>query len=195
MTDDPATAAVLVDEAIAGCASNDVEEICPLGKTLSSWRSEIIAQLRTEVHRLRVTGSGATTPRPAAERSSTASQQRRIDALLDANRNLRAENQQHEARSQSCSANAGTTYVVRRFDPPLAHVSDMSPTESRWCKPPGRRPLQITVNLAVKVKRCGHGFRSFENYRLRVLLHAGGIAGRSGATVPPLRARAPQLDA
>ena len=32
------------------------------------------------------------------------------------------------------------------------------------------------LNLCVKkVKRCGHGFRSFEHYRLRVLLHAGGI--------------------
>jgi len=30
------------------------------------------------------------------------------------------------------------------------------------------------LNLCVKkVKRCGHGFRSFDNYRLRVLLHAG----------------------
>ncbi|NNN19761.1 MAG: hypothetical protein HKL84_07910, partial [Acidimicrobiaceae bacterium] len=26
-----------------------------------------------------------------------------------------------------------------------------------------------------KVKRCGHGFKSFENYRLRVLLHTGGV--------------------
>lgn len=52
------------------------------------------ATLRTEIHQLRMTGSGTTTPRPAAERSSTASQQRRIDALLDANRDLRAENQQ-----------------------------------------------------------------------------------------------------
>lgn len=31
-------------------------------------------------------------------------------------------------------------------------------------------------NLAIKkVKRCGHGFRDFENYRLRVLLFAGGV--------------------
>jgi hypothetical protein len=30
------------------------------------------------------------------------------------------------------------------------------------------------LNLCVrKVKRCAHGMRSFENYRLRVLLHAG----------------------
>ncbi|HSH59567.1 MAG TPA: transposase [Acidimicrobiales bacterium] len=32
------------------------------------------------------------------------------------------------------------------------------------------------LNLCVKkVKRCGHGFRRFEHYRLRVLLHAGGV--------------------
>jgi transposase len=32
------------------------------------------------------------------------------------------------------------------------------------------------LNLCVKkVKRCGHGFRRFDNYRLRVLLHTGGI--------------------
>ncbi len=32
------------------------------------------------------------------------------------------------------------------------------------------------LNLCVKkVKRCGHGFRTFEHYRLRVLLHAAGI--------------------
>ena len=52
------------------------------------------------------------------------------------------------------------------------------------------------LNLAVKkVKRCGHGFRSFDNYRLRVLLHAGGIRWPERVTVPPLRTRAPQLDA
>ena len=32
------------------------------------------------------------------------------------------------------------------------------------------------LNLCVKqVKRCGHGFKKFEHYRLRVLLHAGGV--------------------
>ncbi|MGH9022294.1 MAG: transposase [Acidimicrobiia bacterium] len=44
------------------------------------------------------------------------------------------------------------------------------------------------LNLAVKrVKRCGHGFRRFEHYRLRVLLHAGGVkrtaAGYMGSVV------------
>lgn len=32
------------------------------------------------------------------------------------------------------------------------------------------------LNLLVKkVKRAGHGFRSFANYRLRILLHTGGV--------------------
>lgn len=32
------------------------------------------------------------------------------------------------------------------------------------------------LNLLIKkVKRAGHGFRSFANYRLRILLHAGGV--------------------
>ncbi len=52
------------------------------------------SDLRTEIHRLRAAGPGATASRPAAERSSAASQQRRIATLLDANRMLRAENQQ-----------------------------------------------------------------------------------------------------
>ena len=40
------------------------------------------------------------------------------------------------------------------------------------------------LNLLVKkVKRAGHGFRSFTNYRLRILLHAGGIDWP--ATKPP----------
>ncbi len=52
------------------------------------------------------------------------------------------------------------------------------------------------LNLAVKqVKRCGRGFRSFENYRPRVLLHAGGIRWPQRATVPPLRTRSPHPNA
>ena len=40
------------------------------------------------------------------------------------------------------------------------------------------------LNLLVKkVKRAGHGFRSFTNYRLRILLHAGGV--NWSATRPP----------
>jgi transposase len=50
------------------------------------------------------------------------------------------------------------------------------------------------LNLLVKkVKRAGHGFRSFANYRLRILLHAGGVdwpASRPPA--PRIRTRSPQ---
>lgn len=52
------------------------------------------------------------------------------------------------------------------------------------------------LNLLVKkVKRAGHGFRSFTNYRLRILLHAGGVnwpAQRPPA--PRIRTRSPHSD-
>ncbi len=48
------------------------------------------------------------------------------------------------------------------------------------------------LNLCVKkVKRCGHGFRNFEHYRLRVLLHAGGITWPARPQPPRIRTRAP----
>jgi transposase len=48
------------------------------------------------------------------------------------------------------------------------------------------------LNLCVKkVKRCGHGFRSFEHYRLRVLLHAGGVTWPARPQPPRIRTRAP----
>ncbi len=48
------------------------------------------------------------------------------------------------------------------------------------------------LNLCVKkVKRCGHGFRSFEHYRLRVLLHAGGVTWPRRPHPPRIRTRSP----
>ncbi len=108
LTDDPADAAVLVDKAIAACAADDVEEIRSLGKTLASWRTEILAHHRT----------GASN----------------------------------------------------------------GPTEG--------------LNLLVKkVKRCGHGFRNFEHYRLRVLLHAGGVTWPTRPSAPRIRTRSPHSNA
>jgi len=44
------------------------------------------------------------------------------------------------------------------------------------------------LNLLIKkVKRAGHGFRSFANYRLRILLHAGGVHW------PTIRPPAPRI--
>ena len=46
------------------------------------------------------------------------------------------------------------------------------------------------LNLCVKkVKRCGHGFRRFEHYRLRVLLHTGGITWPDRPRPPRIRSR------
>ena len=48
------------------------------------------------------------------------------------------------------------------------------------------------LNLCVKrVKRCGHGFKRFEHYRLRVLLHAGGVSWPSRPRPPRIRTRSP----
>jgi transposase len=47
LTDDPAEAELLVDKAIAACAADDVPEIVSLGKTLASWRNEIVAHHRS----------------------------------------------------------------------------------------------------------------------------------------------------
>jgi transposase len=96
LTDDPTTAATLLDKTIAGCAVDEVAEIRSLGKTLRSWRTEILAH--------------------------------------------------HDTGASN------------------------GPTEG--------------LNLLVKkVKRAGHGFRSFANYRLRILLHAG-RRGVDGDTSP-----------
>ena len=108
LTDNRADAGVLIDKAIAGCADDEVPEIRSLGKTLASWRSEILAH--------------------------------------------------HDTGASN------------------------GPTEG--------------LNLCVKkVKRCGHGFRSFENYRLRVLLHAGGVTWPSRPRPPRIRTRAPYSNA
>jgi transposase len=52
------------------------------------------------------------------------------------------------------------------------------------------------LNLCVKrVKRCGHGFKRFSHYRLRVLLHAGGVTWPSRPRPPRIRTRSPHSDA
>lgn len=52
------------------------------------------------------------------------------------------------------------------------------------------------LNLCIKkVKRCGHGFRTFQHYRLRVLLHTGGITWPDRPCPPRVRTRAPHSNA
>jgi len=52
------------------------------------------------------------------------------------------------------------------------------------------------LNLCVKrVKRAGHGFRRFKHYRLRVLLHAGGVTWPDRPTPTHIRTRSPHSDA
>lgn len=104
LTEKPGEAKVLLDKTIIGCLAVEVPEIVSLGKTLQSWRTEILAH-------------------------------------------------------HSTGASNG-------------------PTEG--------------LNLLVKNdKRCGHGFRTFEHYRLRVLLHTGGITWPTRPSPPRIRNRTP----
>ncbi len=108
LTDDARDAAVLLEKAITGCRSDDVDEIRSLGDTLQRWRKEILNHHRT----------GASN----------------------------------------------------------------GPTEGQ--------------NFCVKqVKRAGRGFTRFEHYRLRVLLHAGGVIWPQHPSPPRIRTRSPQLNA
>ncbi len=108
LTDDAKVAAVLLDKAIIGCRSDDVEEIRSLGDTLKRWRTEILNHHRT----------GASN----------------------------------------------------------------GPTEG--------------LNFCVKqVKRAGRGFTCFEHYRLRVLLHTGGVTWPRRPSPPRIRTRSPHSNA
>lgn len=50
------------------------------------------------------------------------------------------------------------------------------------------------LNLCVKkVKRAGHGFRRFDHYRLRVLLHTGGVTWPNRPSPPRIRTRCSPL--
>jgi transposase len=52
------------------------------------------------------------------------------------------------------------------------------------------------LNLCVKrIKRCGHGFKRFEHYRLRVLLHAGGVTWPCRPRPSRIRTRSPHSNA
>jgi transposase len=96
LTEDPATAELLLDKTIEGCRLDVVPEIRVLGRTLGRWRAEIL---------------------------------------------------NHHATGASNGPTEGLNLLIK------------------------------------KVKRAGHGFRSFANYRLRILLHAGGVDWP--ATRPP----------
>ena len=49
-------------------------------------------------------------------------------------------------------------------------------------------PTEGMTLLVKKVKRAGHGFRSFDKYRPRILLHAGGVTwGAVHPSTPRIR--------
>ena len=66
---------------------------------------------------------------------------------------------------------------------PVDEVRSLGGTLARWrteilahhATGASNGPTEGLNLLIKKVKRAGHGFRSFANYRLRILLHTGGV--------------------
>jgi transposase len=54
-------------------------------------------------------------------------------------------------------------------------------------------PTEATNLIIKKIKRSGHGFRNFDNYRLRLILHCG-IEWQTQIPIP-LRSHSPRLAA
>ncbi len=84
---------------------------------------------------------------------------------------------------------------------PVAEIKSLGRTLARWrteilahhTTGASNGPTEGLNLLIKKVKRAGHGFRSFANYRLRILLHTGGVDWP--ATRPPtptIRTRSPR---
>ena len=86
-----------------------------------------------------------------------------------------------------------------RFDE-VAEIRSLGNTLKHWRKEilahhatgASNGPTEAMNLLVKKIKRCGHGFKSFRNYRLRILLHCGGIKWNAHPATT-MRGRAPQL--
>lgn len=85
----------------------------------------------------------------------------------------------------------------------VAEITSLGRTLARWrteilnhhATGASNGPTEGLNLLIKKVKRAGHGFRRFANYRLRILLHTGGVdwpASRPPA--PRIRTRSPHSD-
>ena len=149
--------------------------------------------LRAEIQRLRAKNA-ARFQLPAAQQATNASLKRRIEALLDEHEpsEPRAIGCAHRSPHSSASnAPARPTSANHRdqWQPRRRHVAHgIGPGHHRS----GRDELQITVNLLIKkVRRVGHGYRKFDNYRLRLLLHCGVAWNR--VLTPRIRTRRPRM--
>jgi transposase len=78
----------------------------------------------------------------------------------------------------------------RRNTRPLAHRDPRLPRHRRQ-----QRTHRRFEPVRQEGQACGHGFRRFDHYRLRVLLHAGGITWPDRPRPPRIRTRRPHSNA
>ena len=87
--------------------------------------------------------------------------------------------------------------IVGTRDHSITELAGLSRTLAQWREAilehhrsgASNGPTEAMNLLVKKVKRCGHGFRTFEHYRLRVLLHTGGVAWPARPHPPRIRTR------
>lgn len=130
LTDDPKAAALLLDKVIAGCSGDVVEEICSLGNTPSSWRTEALA------HHTTGASTGPTEGQPLRETREA------MRARLQALRPLQAPSASPRRRcylAEPSSATSGQNALspVRRVGPQIGR--DTTTTAA----PPANRSLPV----------------------------------------------------
>ena len=104
------------------------------------------------------------------------------------------------ARDRAQAAHRLHTWMTWCADTDIAELHRLARTLDSWREEllayfdtghVSNGPTEATNLLIKKSKRSGHGFRNFDTYRLRLLLHCG-VTWHDHQTTP-LRARLPRL--
>jgi transposase len=106
-------------------------------------------------------------------------------------------------RSTSSAQHALYKWLAYCADADIPELARLARTIDSWSTPGATKfwptstkglsngPTEAINLLIKKIKRVGHGFRNFDNYRLRLLLHCGVDWSTIRAT--PIRGRLPRL--
>lgn len=87
--------------------------------------------------------------------------------------------------------------IVGCLEDDVAEIQSLGRTLQRWrteilnhhLTGASNGPTEALNLVIKKVKRAGHGFRRFDHYRLRCLLHAGGVTWPNRPSPPRIRTR------
>jgi len=89
--------------------------------------------------------------------------------------------------------------IAGRLDDEVPEIASLGRTLAKWSTEilnhhrtgASNGPTEALNLCGKRVKRCGYGLRNFGHYRLRVLLHAGGVTWPQRPSPPRIRTRRP----